>query len=93
MVRELKDPQRFQIEYENGDRRTYSSSERDLILASLVDGTRGSGNYNVFVSSRRYERSMRLLPFRQLLDEEGETQLMKQIINVTPGLKRSDVII
>jgi DnaJ family protein C protein 13 len=61
-------------------------------LASLIDGSRGSGNYNIFVSSRRYERSMRLLPFRQLLDEEGEIQLMKQIINVTPGLKRSDMI-
>lgn len=35
---------------------------------------------------------MRLLPFRQPLDEEGEVQLMKQIINVTPGLKRSDMI-
>jgi DnaJ family protein C protein 13 len=35
---------------------------------------------------------MRLLPFRQLLDEEGEAQLLKQIINLTPGLKRSDAI-
>lgn len=88
----MTNPQSFQIEYENGDRRIYTSNERDLILASLIDGSRGSGNYNIFVSSRRYERSMRLLPFRQLLDEDGESQLMKQIISVTPGLKRSDMI-
>ncbi|KAI6178098.1 DnaJ-like protein subfamily C member 13 [Aphelenchoides besseyi] len=92
LVRELADPQKFLIEYENGDFRTYTSNERDLILASLIDGSRGSGNYNIFVASRRYERNMRLMPFKQLLDEEGEAQLMKQIINVTPGLKRSDMI-
>ena len=111
LVRELADPQRFQVEYENGDCRTYMSNERyvararvaalwrharphcrDTILASLVDGTRGSGNLNVFVASRRYERNMRLMPYNQLLDEESELQLMRQIINPTPGHKRSDMI-
>ncbi|CAD5207181.1 unnamed protein product [Bursaphelenchus okinawaensis] len=92
LVRDPSDPQRFQIEYENGDQRTYSSNERDQILASLIDGSRASGNYQIFISSRRYERNLRLLPFKQLLDEEGEAQLLKQIVDVPPGLRRSDMV-
>lgn len=78
---------------------------RDIILASLVDGARASGNYQIFVTSRM-ERSLRLMPFKHLLDEEGETQLMRHITSVPrmllfsnlkftgflAGLKRSEMI-
>ncbi|KAI1707730.1 dnaJ domain-containing protein [Ditylenchus destructor] len=92
LVRDIKDPQKFQIEYENNDERTYSSNERDSLLASLIDGSRGSGNYQVFVTSRKFDKSLRILPFNQLMDEDGEALLMKHICNVPPGLKRSDMI-
>uniref|UniRef100_A0A914BXU0 J domain-containing protein n=1 Tax=Acrobeloides nanus TaxID=290746 RepID=A0A914BXU0_9BILA len=91
LVRSLEDPQKFQIVYENGESRNYASNERDIILASLVDGARASGNYQIFVTSRM-ERSLRLMPFKHLLDEEGETQLMRHITSVPPGLKRSEMI-
>uniref|UniRef100_A0A7E4V2Q6 J domain-containing protein n=1 Tax=Panagrellus redivivus TaxID=6233 RepID=A0A7E4V2Q6_PANRE len=92
LSRNLKDPQKFGIEYENGDLREYSSNERDLILASLIDGSRGSSNYQIFVMSNRLDKFLRILPFKHLLDEDGEFQLMRHIINVPPGLKRSESI-
>ena len=46
-----KDPQHFYIQYDNGDIRQYSSNERDLILASLLDGIRASGNDKVLLRS------------------------------------------
>lgn len=54
---------------------------RDLILASLLDGVRASGNTDAFVCCRRPDRGLRLTPYRVLLDEESESQLMRQIIN------------
>ncbi|CAD5210525.1 unnamed protein product [Bursaphelenchus xylophilus] len=92
LFRDPNDPQTFRVEYENGDQRTYSSKERDQILSTLIDGSRASGNYQIFISSRRYERDLRLLPFKQLLDEDGEAQLLKHIVDVPPGLRRSDMI-
>ncbi|MFH4973596.1 hypothetical protein AB6A40_000305 [Gnathostoma spinigerum] len=88
MVRDVVDPQAFTIEYENGESRVYSGSERDLILASLVDGSRASGNRDVFIMGRKYDRSLRLLPHGYLLDEETESQCMRHIISPPPGLKR-----
>jgi len=92
LSRDLKDPQKFTIEYENGEQREYTSNERDLILASLIDGSRGSSNYQIYVASRPYEKHLRILPFKYLLDEDGELQLMRHITNVPPGLKKSDMI-
>lgn len=60
----------------------YVLNFRDSLLASLVDGIRASGNYQVFVTSRKFDRSLRILPFGQFLDEDGEAQLLKHIINV-----------
>uniref|UniRef100_A0A914YWG2 J domain-containing protein n=1 Tax=Panagrolaimus superbus TaxID=310955 RepID=A0A914YWG2_9BILA len=92
LSRDLKDPQKFCIEYESGEQQEYSSNERDLILASLIDGSRASSNYQIFVMSRNFEKNLRILPFKYLLDEDGESQLMKHIINVPPGLKRHEMI-
>jgi DnaJ homolog subfamily C member 13 len=82
LIRDLMGPQAFQVEYESGEKRAYSSNERDPILASLLDGARGSGNYQIFVTSSKTTRSLRILPYSQLLDEESEQQLMKHITNV-----------
>ncbi|VDM52100.1 unnamed protein product, partial [Angiostrongylus costaricensis] len=46
----------------------------------------------VFVTSHRFDQSLRLLPHGQLLDEESESQCMRHIIAPPPGLKRSDLI-
>ncbi|CAB3410631.1 unnamed protein product [Caenorhabditis bovis] len=92
LVRSEKDPQQFIVEYENGDGRAYVAAERDLILASLLDGIRASGNNEVFVCGHRFERHLRILPFTTNLDEDSESQCMRHIIASPPGLKRSDMI-
>lgn len=49
IVRPKTDSQLFSIQYLNGDIRCYTSTERDILLASLVDNVRTSGNVNVHV--------------------------------------------
>uniref|UniRef100_A0A8R1HPJ1 J domain-containing protein n=1 Tax=Caenorhabditis japonica TaxID=281687 RepID=A0A8R1HPJ1_CAEJA len=92
LVRSEKDPQQFIVEYENGDGRAYVAAERDLILASLLDGIRASGNNEVFVCGHRFERNLRIIPFSTSLDEDSESQCMKHIIAPPPGLRRCDLI-
>lgn len=92
LVRSEKDPQQFIVEYENGDGRAYVAAERDLILASLLDGIRASGNQEVFVCGHRFERNLRVIPFASSLDEDSESQCMKHIIAPPPGLRRCDTI-
>ncbi|EYC29231.1 hypothetical protein Y032_0006g2855 [Ancylostoma ceylanicum] len=92
LVRLEKDPQQFVVEYMNTEGRVYSAAERDLIIASLVDGARAAGNELVFVTSHRFDEALRLLPHGQLLDEDGESQCMRHVIAPPPGLKRSDLI-
>uniref|UniRef100_A0A0N4Z1M3 J domain-containing protein n=1 Tax=Parastrongyloides trichosuri TaxID=131310 RepID=A0A0N4Z1M3_PARTI len=92
LIRDLRDPQLFKIEYSNGDLRAYASTERDLVLASIIDGTRSSGNLEVFVfAANCFDRSIRLLPHKYLLDEEGETLLLKHIISPPTGFSRYDL--
>ncbi|XGW25046.1 hypothetical protein V3C99_006459 [Haemonchus contortus] len=92
LVRSEKDPQQFVIEYTSGDGRVYSAAERDLIIASMVDGARAAGNEQVFVTSHRFDNALRLLPHGIILDEDGESQCMRHVIAPPPGLKRSDLI-
>ncbi|WKX89857.1 hypothetical protein Q1695_009030 [Nippostrongylus brasiliensis] len=92
LVRLERDPQQFVVEYVSGEGRVYSAAERDLIIASLVDGARAAGNQLVFVTSHRFDQALRLLPNNQLLDEDGESQCMRHVIAPPPGLKRSDLI-
>lgn len=67
-------------------------SFRDLILASLLDGIRASGNNEVFVCGHRFERHLRIIPFSTNLDEDSESQCMKHMIAPPPGLRRCDLI-
>lgn len=92
LVRLEKDPQQFIVEYTSGEGRVYSATERDLIIASLIDGARAAGNQLVFVTSHRCDQSLRLLPYGQHLDEDSESQCMRYIIAPPPGLKRPDLI-
>lgn len=49
IVRPKTDSQLFSIQYLCGDVRFYTSTERDILLASLLDNVRTSGNVNVHV--------------------------------------------
>ncbi|VDM97385.1 unnamed protein product [Thelazia callipaeda] len=92
IVRDEEDPQKFTIHYDNSDVRTYTSPDRDLILTSLTDGSRASGNQSIFVTCINYERFLRILPHKFVLDEDAESQCMRHIISPPPGLKRYDLI-
>nr|XP_027203282.1 dnaJ homolog subfamily C member 13-like [Dermatophagoides pteronyssinus] len=49
IVRPINHSQKFAILYLNGDCRFYTSTERDSLLASLMDSVRSSGNANVSI--------------------------------------------
>lgn len=53
------------------------STDRDSLLATLLDGVRASGNRNIFVKMRPTKRGLRLGPFSSTIDEEVETLSLK----------------
>ncbi|EJW70121.1 hypothetical protein WUBG_18970, partial [Wuchereria bancrofti] len=82
VIRDETDPQSFTIQYDEGDIRSYTSPERDLILTSLIDGSRASGNQYVFITCSKYDRALRIIPYKFLLDEDTESQCMRHVISV-----------
>lgn len=60
LVRDEENPQMFRIEYVKGAIRTYTSTERDSLLASVLDGVRASGNRDVCVKMCLTDRGKRL---------------------------------
>lgn len=87
IVRDENNPQLFTIEYVTGARRTYTSTERDNLLASLLDGVRASGNNDIHVQMGASAVQFRLVPWDTILDEEAESQHVRLII--TPPGERS----
>mmetsp|Transcript_15543 Transcript_15543/g.46103 ORF Transcript_15543/g.46103 Transcript_15543/m.46103 type:complete len:2307 (-) Transcript_15543:50-6970(-) len=77
LIRAPDDPQKFSIEYIKGDIRTYLSTERDAMLASLLDSIRAAGNRNVCIQMHRSLRGERFSPYSQPPDEEIESTLLK----------------
>ncbi|RTG84143.1 DnaJ subfamily C member 13 [Schistosoma bovis] len=73
LVRDRFQPQRFSIEYVRGQIATYFSTNRDALLASLLDGVRASGNRDVYVSSSFSDRSLRFIPLMNSATEEVES--------------------
>lgn len=54
LVRDNDNPQLFSIEYVNGHIRTYTATERDALLASLLDSVRASGNDHILSQWKRF---------------------------------------
>lgn len=79
IVRSETDLQSFSIEYVSGQIRSYTSSDRDNLLAALLDGLRASGNQNAHVRTTTLKRGLRIVPLHSLPDEETESQLLKFI--------------
>ncbi|CAG2119577.1 unnamed protein product, partial [Medioppia subpectinata] len=77
LIRETANPQMFSIEYINGDIRSYSSTDRDAFLASIMDGVRASGNIDVHVKMNHSQRAHRFTPYYARVDEEVESQHLK----------------
>lgn len=77
LVRSSENPQMFSIEYIKGQIRSYTSTDRDSLLASLLDGVRASGNRDVHVKMVFTDRGQRLGPFTVPVDEEVELSHLK----------------
>ncbi len=71
MVRNPDDQQSFSVEFLRGGTRSYRATERDALLATLLDGVRSSGNRDIHVRSTLTNRALRLTPLRQPPDEEA----------------------
>nr|XP_026495433.1 dnaJ homolog subfamily C member 13 isoform X2 [Vanessa tameamea] len=91
LIRDPEHPQKFSIEYLNGQTRTYLAGERDALLASLVDGVRSAGQRDVHVRSARTPRGYRLGPLHHAVDEETEANHLKLFQNPV-AMSRSEVI-
>ncbi|XP_030761294.1 dnaJ homolog subfamily C member 13-like [Sitophilus oryzae] len=81
LVRNNANPQLFSIEYVNGQIRTYTTTDRDSLLASLLDGVRASGNKDVHVTMVPTQRGFRLGPLHIPVEEEAESLHLKFLQN------------
>ncbi|KAG1687435.1 DnaJ subfamily C member 13 [Nymphon striatum] len=70
IVRSAQDLQVFSVEY-----------LRDSLLATIIDGVRGSGNKDIHVKINPTVRGYRLGPFTVHLDEEVESTHLKFLLN------------
>lgn len=77
LVRDNVNPQLFTIQYLDGQMRSYTTADRDSLLASLLDGVRASGNRDVHVKMFPIPRGKRLAPLSQPVDEEVESSHVK----------------
>ena len=73
LVCDSENPQLFTIEFIKGQVRKYSSTERDSLLASLLDGVRASGNRDVCVKMAPTHKGQRWGLLSMPIDEEVES--------------------
>uniref|UniRef100_A0A8D2LW72 DnaJ heat shock protein family (Hsp40) member C13 n=1 Tax=Varanus komodoensis TaxID=61221 RepID=A0A8D2LW72_VARKO len=73
LVCDSENPQLFTIEFIKGQIRKYSSTERDSLLASLLDGVRASGNRDVCVKMTPTDKGQRWGLLSMPVDEEVES--------------------
>eukprot|EP00039_Didymoeca_costata_P023981 m.8876 g.8876 ORF g.8876 m.8876 type:complete len:2271 (-) comp3968_c0_seq1:482-7294(-) len=83
LVRPPDDPQKFVIEYKLGEARTYLSTDRDAMLATLMDSIRAAGNNNVCIQIHRSQRGERYAPLTSAPEEEIESTLLKHLSQPT----------
>ncbi|XP_053615104.1 dnaJ homolog subfamily C member 13 isoform X2 [Plodia interpunctella] len=91
LIRDPDHPQRFSIEYLNGQTRTYLAGERDALLASLLDGVRAGGQRDVHVRCCVSVRGLRLGPRLLSVGEDTEASLLRLFQNPV-GMSRAEVI-
>ena len=63
IVRDEENPQKFIVEYMRGITRVYTSTDRDSLLASMLDGVRASGNRDIFIKMKPTRRGLRIGTF------------------------------
>ncbi|XP_029442930.1 LOW QUALITY PROTEIN: dnaJ homolog subfamily C member 13 [Rhinatrema bivittatum] len=91
LVCDSENPQLFTIEFIKGQIRKYSSTERDSLLASLLDGVRASGNRDVCVKMIPTQRGQRWGLMSMPVDEEVESLHLK-FLNTPPNGNFADAV-
>ncbi|BFZ15550.1 hypothetical protein BsWGS_18589 [Bradybaena similaris] len=90
--RDAENPQKFSVEYVKGAIRTYLSTDRDSLIASVLDGVRASGNRDVCVKMHNTPRGYRLGPFTVPVDEEVEATHLKSLQSVPGGMTFDEAV-
>lgn len=93
LVRSSTNAQHFSIEYIKGQVVTYSSTDRDALLASLLDGVRASGNIDVHVKMIATVRGHRIGPYSMPVDEEVESWHLKFLQTPPQGWQFNDAVL
>jgi DnaJ family protein C protein 13 len=91
-VRHSDHPQLVSVQYANGEMRSYTSTDRDSLIASFLDGVRGSGNRDVHVRMSLIERDKRLAPLNVPVDEDVESSHLKFIVQPPPSWSFSEAV-
>ncbi|XP_059089728.1 dnaJ homolog subfamily C member 13-like [Tigriopus californicus] len=92
LIRHLDNTQLFSIQFNSGELRSYTSTERDSLLASFLDGVRGSGNRDVHVRMTPVELGKRFCPLECAAEEEVESMHLKLLASPPVGWKFADAI-
>uniref|UniRef100_A0A3B3WFR4 J domain-containing protein n=1 Tax=Poecilia mexicana TaxID=48701 RepID=A0A3B3WFR4_9TELE len=85
LICDADNPQVFTVEFIRGQIRKYSSTERDSLLASLLDGVRASGNRDVCVKMAPTQRGQRWGLLSMPVDEEVESLHLRFLAAPPPG--------
>ena len=85
LVRVKENPQQLTVQWTDGESRNYLSTDRDSLLASLLDGARAAGNPDVHVRMNNLERGKRLTPLDLPCLEEIESSCLKFLTSQPVG--------
>ncbi|XP_041101155.1 dnaJ homolog subfamily C member 13-like [Polyodon spathula] len=91
LVCDVANPQLFTVEFIRGQIRNYSSTERDSLMASLLDGVRASGNRDVCVKMTPTHKGQRWGLLSMPVDEEVESLHLK-FLAAPPNGNFADVV-
>ncbi|XP_043196340.1 dnaJ homolog subfamily C member 13-like isoform X3 [Amphibalanus amphitrite] len=92
LVRHQESAQTFSVEYNDGQVRSYLSTDRDSLLASLLDSVRAAGNVDVHVRSTPTPRGHRLGPLFTPVEEEVESMHLKLLQQQPPSWTAADAV-
>ncbi|CAB1349571.1 unnamed protein product, partial [Coregonus sp. 'balchen'] len=91
LICDAENPQVFTIEFIRGQIRKYCSTDRDSLMASLLDGVRASGNRDVCVKMAPTQRGQRWGLLSMPVDEEVESLHLK-FLAVPPNGNFADAV-
>lgn len=93
LIRSAEDPQMFSIEFATLENTfSYTSTERDALLASLVESVRSSGNVDVHVKNTPTNLGWRCGPLHLPVDDEIERSHLKAFTSLPFGWTFLDAI-